>query len=90
MQAVDRVIFFVQISACGTLVDLCATEGTSCHFSCTFQRAILAALCCAESICRNGVYLCLFVSLNFVFLPIYAEATLVVSATKQVSDGIRR
>ena len=46
---------------------------------CTFQRAVLAALCDA------GV--CLFLLLNVVYLPIYAKVGLVVGMTKQISNG---
>ena len=53
------------------------TDNGSCHFHCT----LLAALCGA------GVYLCLFLAVDVVYLPIYAKLWLVVGMTKQMSDG---
>ena len=66
--------------------------------SCTFQRAVLAALCgtdngscrCHRTVpavfCVAGVCLCLFLLLNIVYLPIYAKLGLVVGMTNQTSN----
>ena len=41
---------FVYILTCGGLTTLCATDRKLCHFSCTFQRAVvLTALCGTDS-----------------------------------------
>ena len=59
------------------LAALCGTDGGSCHFN----GMILAAFCGA------GVCLCLLLLLNVVYLAICAKLWLVVSMTKQMSNG---
>ena len=66
--------------------------------SCTFQRAVLAALCDTDggschfhrtvlaALSGTDVCLCLFLLLNVVYLPIYAKLGLVVDMRKQSSD----
>ena len=86
-------------------ISTCRTSGSVQYrrrvvsLSCTFQRAVLAALCgtdggschfhhtVLEALCDRGVCLCLFLALNVVYLPIYAKLGLVVGMTKQMSDG---
>ena len=70
--------------------------------SCTFQRAVLAALSVTDggschfhctvlaALCGAGVCLCLFLLLNVVYLPIYAKLWLVVGMTKQNGEMVRR
>ena len=67
--------------------------------SCTFQRAVLAALCgtvgeschfhCTvpAAFCGAGVCLCSFLLLKVIYLLIYAKLGLVVGMTTQISDG---
>ena len=67
--------------------------------SCTFQLAVLAALCGTDggschfhctvlaALCGVSVCLCLFLLLNVVYLAICAKLWLVVGMTKQMSNG---
>ena len=75
-------------------ISTCRTSGSVWYrrrvvsLSCTFQRAVLAALRGAESIYGNNVYqyVCLFVSLNLVYLLINVKLGFVVGMTKHISD----
>ena len=69
--------------------------------SCTFQRAVLAALRRADNgschshytvlaaLCDAGVFyvLCLFLLINVLYLPMLLKLGLIVGLTKQTSDG---
>ena len=77
-------------------------SGSACYrrrvvsLSCTFQRAVLAALCGTDggswhfrctvlaALWAAGVCLCLFLLLNVIYLPIYAKLRLVVGMAKQM------
>ena len=68
------------------LAAVCGTDGGSCcHFSCTFQRAVIVALRGAESLHGNCIYL--FLSLNVVYMSTYVRQECVVGMIKQTSDS---
>ena len=103
--AVDRKVSKICGSLCGHIA-ACRRPTSSTAWcrrrvvsvSCTFQRAIVAALRVADNgsyhfhcmiladFCGAGVCLCLFLLLDIVYLAICANLGLVVGMTKQMSN----
>ena len=85
-------------------ISTCRTSGSAWYrrrvvsLSCTFQRAVLAALCGTDggsfhfhyavsaALCGAGVCLCFFPLLKVIYLAIYVKQGLVVGMTKQMSN----
>ena len=100
VQTAGRVTF-VYISTCHTSGSV-RYRLRVVSLSCTFQHAVLAALCGTDggschfhctvlaALCGAGVCLYLFLLLNVVYLPIYAKLWLVVGMTKQNGEMVRR